>query len=78
MLGKKGVVLHGQLGARSCLVEDASEVKQLGREGDGRDSEDAKKAEFDWQDLVGASDLDRNAHGELFIFVLRRLLVLLD
>ena len=72
------MIFHQQSAPRGCLVENAAKVEQRGSEGNGADCEHAQEAELDGQDLVGTCDLDRDAHREFLVLILRRLFVLLD
>ena len=72
------MILHSELASRCCLVENATKINELGSERNRTDSEDAEQTELDGKDLVCTSHLDRDSHSELLIFVLGRLLVLLD
>ena len=72
------MVLHGQLEARGCLVENTAKIDQRWCESYCIDSEDAEKAELDGEDLIGTGHLHRDAHGEFFVLILRWLLILLD
>lgn len=72
------MIFHCQRESRSCLVEDASEIDLRRRECYGVHSEDTKEAELDRENLIGPCDFHGNAHSEFFVFVFRRIFVLLD
>jgi hypothetical protein len=77
LLRKKGVVLHSHCNTGSTLVKDIAKVKQRRGEGHCIDCENCQQRELDWKYLIRTNYLDRNPHGELFIFILRRCLVIL-
>lgn len=71
------MILHGNCEARAALVEDISKVDKRRSEGYCIDGEHCKDVEFDWKHLVCTNNLNGDLHSELFIFILRRCLIIL-
>ena len=71
------MVFHDNASSSSVLVENGAEAK-LGRSKCySIHRENTQNAELDWQNLVCASNLDRNSHCEFFKLVFGRVFILL-
>lgn len=72
------MILHEDVHFGCSLVEEVSEIDNGRIKCDRIDSEYCEDREFNREDLICSSNLDRNPHGELLILVLWRLFILLD
>jgi len=60
------------------LIEHVPKVYKGRAESNGINSEDAQKREFNGEHLICSRDFNWNSHCELFVLILRRLLILFD
>ncbi len=60
------------------MIEHVPKVYKGRAESNGINSEDAQKREFNGEHLICSRDFNWNSHCELFVLILRRLLILFD